>query len=114
MFIKASGDWSRFKDIGPMFYVDFHYIEGGNYHEKMQKVHDMVFESLKYAQDEKFEYVMFTHGYSTSGPFKTTARSVVRTIMRGKESTPYIIKSKSIQHRSVFVAAIKPKKQAKQ
>ena len=53
--------------------------------------------------------MIFRHGHSTSGPFKTTARSIVRSIMRDKESTPFIIKSRSIQHYSVFVAAVRPK-----
>lgn len=110
MFIKEYGDWTKLRGMGSMFEVDFHYLEGRNYFEKMALAAEMVLRSLKKAQDEGKDYVMFIHGYSTSGRFRRTARSVVRSIMRSKESTPFIIKNKSIQHETVFLAKIKQKK----
>jgi putative DNA primase/helicase len=74
------------------------------------RVGNFVWESLNTAQEEGFQYILFRHGYSTSGPFQTTARSIVRGIMRSKESTPYIIKAKSLQHNAVFVVAVRPLK----
>jgi hypothetical protein len=55
-------------------------------------------------------YIMFVHGRSTSRQGKTTARSVVRKFMRSSEATPYIERRCSIQHETVFVARIKPKR----
>ena len=74
----------------------------------MAEVAGIVREALRVAQAEGFQYVMFRHGYSTSGPFQTTARSIVRANMRSKEATPFIIKNQSMQHNAVFVAAIRP------
>jgi len=120
MFKRENGDWTRFRSLGNYKEIDFHfgsddYDENGNwigltFWDKMDIVYDTVMESLKEAQEEGIEYLIFTHGYSTSRPGQTTARSVVRGIMRSKASTPYIIKNKSIQHYSVFVAAIRPKR----
>ena len=65
------------------------------------------FEALKDAYQQGLSYVIFTHGHSTSRPGQTTARSQIRKLMRSKSATPYMIRSESIQHESVFVAAIR-------
>jgi len=66
--------------------------------------------ALKEAYEHGVRYVLFTHGWSTSeGWRQTTARSVVRTLMRSRAATPYIVRRECIQHNSAFVAAIRPK-----
>ncbi len=111
MFQKGKGDWTEYKKLPDSEEVDFHWSEYGHrekaYWEVMQDVQDKTFDALEDAQARKIQYVIFTHGYSTSGPFKTTARSVVRGIMRSKGATPYIIRKRCIQHHAVFVAAIR-------
>ena len=108
MFIRFDGDWTILKDIANMHYVDLNDLEGRNFYEKMAWVHKLVMQALKNAQSKGVDYVMFNHGHSFSGSYIMTARSMVRSIMSSKEAAPYIVKKKSIQHKSVFVAAIKP------
>jgi hypothetical protein len=79
------------------------------YDEVMADVELRVRESLRRAQEGERPYVMFVHGYSTSRPGQTTARSVVRGFMRSPEATPFIVRSECIQHPTVFVAKIKPR-----
>ena len=110
--IYEGGGWKRYRDLPGVYEVDFHWSDHGpremDYGDAMEEVHRTALNALKKAHaDPSINYVLFTHGWSTSGPFKITARSVVRGLMRSKESTPYIVKAKSIQHESVFVAAIK-------
>ena len=125
MFIREGGNWTKFRELGTYLEVDFHFNDGNKYNEydelgnvsedcmpyweKMGLVYENTLDALKKAQDEGIQYVIFTHGHSTSRPGQTTARSVVRSIMRSKESTPYIVKKSSIQHYSVFASKIKPK-----
>ena len=115
MFIMGTGSWTEYRTLGDHYEIDFHdgYIPGVpklSYWERMSSFNERTFDALRTAYENGVPYVIFTHGYSTSGPFKTTARSIVRGIMRDKQSTPFVIKCKSIQHNSVFVAAIRPKK----
>lgn len=111
MVIKFDGDWTILRNMSNMHYVDFNGLEGGNYHEKLVTVHAVVMQALKDAQAKGVDYVMFTYGNSTSEAFIGTARSMVRAIMKSKESAPFIIKKRSIEHRSGFIAAIKPNSQ---
>ena len=96
---KASSRWT------------FHRSEFGpreiTYYEAMDQVFDESFEALRSAQASGVRHVLFRHGSSTSRPGQTTARSQVRGLMRSPLATPYIIRSKCIQHESVFVAAIR-------
>lgn len=115
-FIKGKGDWTKYRELGNYQEVDFHYSkydrESGQfipYRERMGKVWQTAFDALKQAQEDGIEYIIFTHGHSTSRRGATTSRSVVRNLMRSKESTPYIISKNCIQHSSVFVASIRPK-----
>lgn len=114
MFLKGEGDWQKFKGPSYVLEIDLHFGRGepGSFDENMGEVENIVISALRDAQDCGFQYVKFVHGHSTSGPSKTSARSVVRGIMRDKESTPFIIKSQSIQHESVFMAAVRPKEGA--
>ncbi|MCF8023854.1 MAG: hypothetical protein K9L17_14375 [Clostridiales bacterium] len=114
-FIKGTGDWGqKYKDLPNKLDVDFHWSQFGprqkSYMECMDEVANLTINKLEEAQKKGYEYVLFMHGSSTSRQGQTTARSIVRNIMRSKGSTPYVIKSKSIQHETVFLAVIKPSK----
>jgi len=111
MFKKEAGDWKRYRALSPTE-VDFHNSEVGRrenpYESAMSDVHDKALEALKAAQQQGHAHVLFTHGSSTSRIGKTTARSVVRNLMKSKDATPYIVRGNCIQHESVFLAAIRP------
>lgn len=110
-FIKDCRNWTEFRSLPALLEIDFHLVGqpgGGAYHENMAAVRSGALSALKAAQEKGFQFVLFTHGRSTSRRGKTTARSQVRGLMRSKDATPYIIRSKCIQHPSVFVAAIRP------
>ena len=110
------GDWACFQNLPNTREVDFHppprafrdeddYMP---YWARMNEVYARTLEALESAYEDGIDWVIFRHGYSTSRRGKTTSRSVVRSVMRSTESTPYIVRKKCIQHYSVFVAAIKP------
>lgn len=111
-FSYKTGDWVQYRQLPDLIEVDFHWVgeNGGSYYENMDAVWERALSALAqaYTQDKKF--VLFTHGWSTSGMGKTTARSQVRRLMRSKFATLYISRDTCIQHDSVFVAAIRPKK----
>ena len=112
MFKRESKDWVVYRELPNLLEVDFHYGDSigsnGSYHENMEAVYTDSLNALIDAQKNGKEYVLFTHGSSTSRRGATTSRSQVRKLMRSKDATPYIIRKNSIQHRTVFVAAIKP------
>ena len=110
-FIKEPGNWADYrKTLDGLVECDFHWSKEehvGNYYENMDRVWNKALETLKKAQLEGKKHVLFTHGWSNSRRGATTSRSQVRKLMRSRVSTPFIIKSRSIQHNSVFVAAIR-------
>src|SRR5262245_29336339 len=110
MFQDGEGDWTKYRQLPGVVEVDFHYGDYGEQRmpllEAMGGVEFRTLEALKDAYERGVKWVLFTHGASTSRPFKMTARSVVRGVMRSKAATPYIIRRECIQHRTVFVAAI--------
>jgi len=109
---SVGGDWKRFRTLPHSIEVDFHYSDLGPrelpYWKAMDNIGKEAMEALVKAYELGLSYVIFTHGSSTSGPGKSTARSEVRGLIKSTQSTPYVIKSKSIQHGTVFVAAIRP------
>src|SRR5262249_21196003 len=111
-----TGNWTEFRtrfSLLPGDEVDFHHGRrelGVSYGQVMQDIEKTVLAVLQRAFEQQRPYVMFTHGWSTSGIGKTTARSMVRGVMRSKHATPYIDRSGCIQHESVFVAKIKRSK----
>lgn len=113
MFKKGSGDWVQYRKLPKSTEVDFHHSDYGPrnipYGEAMNNVWEQAFEALTRAYQQGLRYVIFTHGASTSRPGKTTARSQIRNLMRSRAATPYIRRSECIQHKIVFVAAIRPK-----
>ena len=112
-FIEEGGDWTKYRSLPNLREFDFHNNEDEEsclpYWERMENVWNDSLKVLETSQASGVEYVLFTHGWSTSYSGNITSRSQVRKLMRSKESTPYIIRKKCIQHDSVFVAAIRPK-----
>ena len=110
-FRYGDGDWTEYRALPNLREVDFHYSEDGprysEYCVAMAGVRGTALRALREAQNAGSQYVMFRHGYSTSRRGATTARSVVRSLVRSPEATPYIIRRECIQHWSVFVAAIR-------
>ena len=109
-FKKETGDWKRYRRLGPQLEIDFHHEDGRReipYEDAMASVLVEAMDALKTASKQGLSYVLLTHGCSTSRPGNTTARSQVRSLMRSPDATPYIIRSQCIQHESVFVAAIR-------
>lgn len=112
MIKHEKGDWTEYRKLPDLMEIDFHRSGSwhqASYNESMYAIGDEVLEALKRAQEEGKKFLLITHGWSTSRNGKTTSRSVVRGLMRSKDATPFIIRSRSIQHESVFVAAIRPK-----
>jgi hypothetical protein len=116
MFKKGVGNWTQYRELHP-WEVDFHYEKprdfegprGTSYEDLMEKVWREALEALKDAHEYGTRYVLFTHGSSTSRPGRTTARSMVRKLMRSAYATPFILRRECIQHETVFLAAIRPK-----
>ena len=108
-FKREGGDWTRYRGLAP-HEVDFHYGRRDwdvPYWEAMDEVRRDVMEALKQAQLDGSRWVLFRHGASTSRMGATTARSVVRGVMRSSAATPYICRRDCIQHDSVFLASIR-------
>lgn len=104
-------DWVEYRALPGVVEVDFHFSGEdslGTFHDNMHDVRVRTLRALEAAQRNGKHYVLFTHGHSTSRPGRTSSRSVVRGVMRNKESTPYLLRAQCIQHPSVFVAAIRP------
>ncbi len=79
----------------------------------MAEVGRVTLRALQEAQRSGASYLLLLHGCSmTDGEMQTTARSVIRGLMRSKAATPYIVRNQCIQHHSCFVAAIRPLKSA--
>jgi hypothetical protein len=115
MFKKGTVDWKQYRADG-FREVDFHrsgtssgYRVPFAHEEAMAEVERDALDALRSAHAQGVKTVLFRHGCSTSRPGRTTSRSVVRSLMRSKEATPYICRSQCIQHESVFVAAIRSK-----
>jgi hypothetical protein len=113
MFKKGTEDWKKYRADG-VREVDFHRSGTSSGYRvpfayAMAEVERDVLDALRSAHAQGVKTVLFTHGCSTSRPGRTTSRSVVRSLMRSKEATPYICRSQCIQHESVFVAAIRSK-----
>ena len=110
MFQYFNGPWADPRKFEPRREVDFH-LDGQereiSYWDAMANIEVTVREALVNAQRDSIQYVLFTHGWSTSRLGKTTARSVVRGFMRSPEATPLIIRKECIQHESVFLAYVR-------
>jgi hypothetical protein len=104
------GDWVALRKTKPRE-VDLHFGKRSPdkpYWEAMDDVRILVHAELARARDDGTPHVLFIHGSSTStGWQKTTARSVVRSVMRDPASTPYIVRGECIQHDTAFLARIR-------
>ena len=93
---RESGNWTRYREQFPgVEEIDFHH-EGRRqipYWEAMEQVYSQALHALEEAYDRGVPYVMFQHGWSTSRLGKTTARSVIRGLMRSPVATPYILRN---------------------
>jgi len=115
MFKIDDGDWTRFRSLPGVQELDLHLsgckgepADWTPYYERMSDIYDSVLQTLRTLQsDESVLRLLIRHGRSTSRPGKTTSRSQVRKLMRSRDATPYIIRAQSIQHPSVFVAALR-------
>jgi hypothetical protein len=109
-FRAYDGDWVALRKMIPRE-VDLHFGKRAPdkpYWEAMDDVSTLVLSELKSASKDAMPYVLFLHGASTSvGWHRTTARSVVRGIMRSPASTPYIIRGECLQHETAFLALIR-------
>jgi hypothetical protein len=77
------------------------------YEDVMAEVRDIVETALIKAQKNNRPYVLFVHGWSTSRPGQTTARSVVRQFMRSPAATQYLERNGCIQDETVFLAKVR-------
>ena len=115
-FLIGTGDWTQYRKLGRVDEIDCHLgpqrdrdgWRQTSFHELMDGVREEALEALQLAQEAGYQWVLFTHGRSSSRPGKATCRSVIRKLMRSKSATPFIVRCKCIQHESVFVAAIRP------
>lgn len=110
-FKNESGNWTAYRELPGVTEIDFHRSDEPSEHsywEAMDLVRAETLASLKWAQANGKRYLLIRHGHSTSHQGTTTSRSQVRGLMRSPDATPYILRSQSIQHYSVFVAAIRP------
>lgn len=113
--LKGSGDWVQYRQLpGKMREVDFHPgrrdPSKAEYGEAMAEVYSDGLAELRKAQEAGCDWVLFRHGCSTSRPGATTARSQLRALLRSGDSSPFVVKARSIQHDTVLVAAIRKAK----
>lgn len=109
-FKKHIGNWLELRG-GGVQEIDLHVEEARtrrvSYVEVMAETYREALEALKQGQAEGVAKILFVHGRSTSGPGKTTKRSVIRGLMRSPEATPYIVRSACIQHETAFLAVLR-------
>lgn len=113
-FKTAEGPWIALYKPGAIR-LDLHFGRGDgttHYTDRMRDNYLLVLQTLKDAQVRNVLWVLITHGASTSGPGKLTARSVVRGIMRDPEATPYIVRKECVQHETAFLVRIKTSSKA--
>ena len=108
-FKAGKGPWVQYRALNPVE-IDYHFERRDRdtpYESAMAEVHERLADAVRQAQKDGRDWLLITHGSSTSRPGKTTARSVVRNFMRSPAATPYIVRHECIQHDTVFVARIR-------
>jgi len=109
--LRRSGNWTDARCLSPAAEVDFHWSDrepdGGSYDDHMAEVRRFAFERIQQAHRLGLAYVILRHGSSTSRPGRKTARSEIRSLLRSKESTPFIFKRKTIDFGSATLVAIR-------
>lgn len=109
-FQRREANWVEYLKLPNLLQIDFHDGERAPdkyYWDLLREWEVRVAEALQQARREGHEYILFTHGSSTSRPGASTARSVVRGFMRSKAATPYIDRPRSIQQETVFLAVMR-------
>ena len=111
-FKGGDGNWVQYRTLPQVKEIDLHYSDHGGmnkpYWERMDDIYEEVLQELKSAYESgDVRFLLIRHGSSTSHRGNTTSRSQVRKLMRSPHATPYLIRKESIQHPSVFVAAIR-------
>lgn len=111
IFKCMHGDWVEFRKLPNLVEFDFHRSENGlgAFYLNMEGVRDDAMSMLKHAQEQGKQFILFTHGWSTSRRGRISSRSQIRKLMRSKVATPFILRKDCIQHSSVFVVAVRPK-----
>ena len=112
-FISADSNWVEYRKLPNCIEVDFHWVDGKKkreipYWEAMEQVESTAYNAIEKAWQRGLDFVLMTHGSSTSWPGRTTARSTIRALMRSKRVSPFVVKNRSIQDDSCFVVALKP------
>ena len=109
-FKKGYGPWVQYRALRPVE-IDFHLGARApgtaTYDEAMGEVHQAIANAVRTAQQNGDNWLLITHGASTSRPGRMTARSVVLGFMRSREATPYVVRKYCVQHESVFLAKIR-------
>jgi hypothetical protein len=76
-FKKEYRDWTEYRSLPNVREVDFHLTDLGphDYWESMEQVKSRALAEIKSAYESgHVEFVLFTHGWSTSRRGRTTAR----------------------------------------
>jgi hypothetical protein len=111
-FRKDEKNWVEYRHLPKLTELDFHdwYKDPyQQYWEFLQVMEKAVWDAIKNAQENGNEWLLVTHGSSTSRPGKTTARSITRKVMNNKKATPFIVRKQCIQQETVFLAKIRGK-----
>ena len=112
-FISADSNWVEYRKLPNCIEVDFHWWSDTGrreipYWEAMEQVEQAAFEAIEQAWQRGLDFVLMTHGSSTSRIGQTTARSTIRGLMRSKRVSPFVVKSRSIQDNACFIVALRP------
>jgi hypothetical protein len=109
------GDWQQFRCLPGLVEIDLHHGQREpalDYHDAMGQVYEDAFNAIKKAHAEGRRYLLIRHGWSTSRPGQTTARSQVRQLMRSPTVTPFVNRAHCVQHYSCFLVALRSKRRA--
>jgi hypothetical protein len=115
IFQEFTDDWKMLREFQPSIEIDFHDEKDRevDYSVAMDRTRDKALKALQCAHQIGLSFVLLKHGWSTSRRGKTTKRSTIRKLMRDKTSTPYLSRRECRQHKSAFLAALKPNQNTK-
>lgn len=105
------GNWIALRDLGVVeinLHVDDRRPHGVSYQDVMYETYREAKKALIEHQATGVKAVLFVHGHSTSRSGSTTKRSMIRRLMRSKESTPFIIRKDCVEHETAFLAVLRP------
>jgi hypothetical protein len=112
-FKKFYENWVALRSIynlGPLDELDLHFGSrlGIDFLQAMDQNERATERAVIEAYEQQRPYLLIRHGWSTSRPGRTTARSVVRGWMRSKAATRYIDRSGCIEHEAAFLVKLQP------